>query len=251
MLVKRSPAQRMPRMAKLFPNLVARCCLAASCYLVAASTLAWAAPAKSEADPLRTPPMLKRIFAQADAKPPADPKAPDDILKLGLSKRDSSQPTKASSPVMAVATSAAALIFVIAIFLLIAWFMKRGASRGMRTLPTEAFEVLGRSSLNAQQSVQLVRVGNKLLLVASSADGASTLTEIDDAQEVERLSGLCMTGKNTSATKEFHEAFEELAAGPATSSQHEAPEPSTMLNLSAPPRDRLTLSDASLLAPTN
>ena len=218
------------------------------CFSVAVSTTASAAPSEEKSQPLRTPIMLKKIFADAEAVRTQDGDGSTDVLKLGLSKRDTSRPSKASSPVMAVATSAAALTFVVGIFLLIAWFMKRGASRGMRALPNEVFEVLGRSSLNTQQAVQLIRVGSKLLLVASSSDGAVTLTEIDDTDEVERLSGLCMTGKQTSATTEFHEAFEQLAAGSPGVEQPEKSEQPKPLNLSTSLRDSLALSDASRLA---
>ena len=232
----------MPRMARhilLLPELVC---------LIAVSTAAEAAPAAS-ADAVRAPVMHKRIFANPADKPPTDTK---DVLQLGLSKRDSTRQTKSSSPVMAVATSAAALIFVVGIFLLIAWFMKRSAMGGVRALPSEAFEVLGRSSFNTQQTVQLVRVGNRLLLVASSTEGVRTLTEIDDADEVERLSMLCLAGSETSATQEFQDAFEELASGSAEitteSSAAESNSSHRLLDLSSEPTDSLALSEASLLA---
>jgi hypothetical protein len=39
--------------------------------------------------------------------------------------------------------------------------------------------------------MQLVRVGNKLLLLSVTATAAETLTEITDPQEIERLTALC------------------------------------------------------------
>ena len=47
-------------------------------------------------------------------------------------------------------------------------------------LPKEAVELLGRAPLAGRQQMQLVRVGNKLLLVALSPAGAETLTEITE-----------------------------------------------------------------------
>ena len=174
-----------------------------------------------------------------------------DILQREISKQGESRDTKSSSPVAAVATSTAALIFVVGLFLLVMWFMKRGASRGSRTLPTEAFEILGRSSISQSQAVQLVRIGNKLLLLASSADSISTLTEIDDTEEVTRLSGLCLQNHGTSATQEFHEALEELAARPTeTESSFAAPAASSLLEQSSDEIDRVAFSDASLVLPT-
>jgi flagellar biogenesis protein FliO len=246
-------------MAKHFLTFIAICCFV----VVSSPTLA--APAATqpqrEAESLHTPKMLKRIFVEADAKAKNQPVDSKNILQMGLSKRKSARTPKASSPIMAVATSFAALIFVVGIFMLIAWFMKRGVSRGMQALPTEVFEILGRSTLGTQQTIQLVRVGNKLLLVASSADGATTLTEIVDTAEVERLSALCMTGSETSTTQEFHETFEELAAGSASKPSASKPstgkankyrsESPTVLDLSTPSSDSLTLSGASLLAPAS
>ncbi|MCG8587594.1 MAG: flagellar biosynthetic protein FliO [Pirellulales bacterium] len=218
--------------------------------LLALATLLVAAPsarAQTNAETPRNPTMLKRIFVDADEKLEISKSNKKDVLKLRIAKSGSAQNTKSSSPVMAVATSAAALIFVVGIFLLVAWLMKRGASTSMRALPTEAFEVLGRSTLGPQQAVQLVRLGNKLLLVASSAEGASTLAEIDDKAEVERLAAMCMTGKETSATQEFHEALEDLSTNPTESTPSLPKQPASMLDLSMPTNDSLSLSEASLL----
>ena len=57
-------------------------------------------------------------------------------------------------------------------------------------------ELLGRAPLAGRQTMQLIRVGNRLLLVALSASGAETLTEITDPVEVEHLAGLCRRGKS-------------------------------------------------------
>jgi flagellar biogenesis protein FliO len=218
---------------------------AAACWFIAGPTICWAAPAtEGTVEPV----MLKKIFTESDEKSKSHT-SPQDVLELGISKRNAAHEEKSKSPLMAVATSAAALIFVVGLFLFIAWLVKRGASRGNRALPPEVFDILGRASLGAQQVVQLVRVGNKLLLVASSAEGARTLTEIDSATEVERLSGLCMTNKETSATREFRETLDELASG-AGGMRHAGRERHTALELSTSQNDSLALSDLSLLAPT-
>ena len=246
-------AQWLPRMAKHFITQL----VAVSTIVV--SSVGWAAPEApvrtSASEPLRIPVIVKKIFPlkpdktnASDTKPSGE--KPDDILRLGISKQGTTRTAKSSSPAVAVATSTAALIFVIGIFLLIAWFMKRGASRARRSLPTEAFEILGRSSLSPSQAVQLVRIGNKLLLLASSTDDVTTLTEIVDADEVSRLSGLCMQHQGTSATKEFHETLEELAVGSSDSDADlYATSAPALLDQTPADIDSVSFSDASLLIP--
>jgi len=68
--------------------------------------------------------------------------------------------------------------------------MRRALPAGSRKLPPEVMDVLGHASLGNRQQAQLVRLGNKLLLVAVSATGAETLGEVTDPDEVERLSTL-------------------------------------------------------------
>jgi flagellar protein FliO/FliZ len=82
-------------------------------------------------------------------------------------------------------------------------------------LPESAFAVLGRAPLTAQSFAQLLRVGNKLVLVAMSADGAQPLTEVTDPLEVDRIAGLCMSGKPTGSSAEFQQVLAQLSKEPA------------------------------------
>src|SRR5262249_6889572 len=83
-------------------------------------------------------------------------------------------------PTKSLYTMATGLPLVVGAFLLFAWALRRGgrgrAGRGM--LPADAVSVLGRVSLSAKQVAQLLRVGNKLVLVALTPGGAETLTEV-------------------------------------------------------------------------
>lgn len=85
------------------------------------------------------------------------------------------------------------LAVVLGVFFLTAWFQrKRGAaSQDTLDVPPEAVEVLGEMPLGGESSAKLVRIGAKLLLVAETSQGLSTLTEVTDAAEVERLTDLC------------------------------------------------------------
>lgn len=109
------------------------------------------------------------------------------------------------------------LTIVLGLFLAVMWFVRRTGPKSMTALPNEVFEVLGRSPLAARQQAQLVRCGNKLLLLSVTAGGAETLTEITDAAEVERLTGLCQQTRPNSATASFRNLFSNFAAESSTS----------------------------------
>jgi flagellar biogenesis protein FliO len=63
--------------------------------------------------------------------------------------------------------------------------------------------------------MQLIRVGNKLILVALSPTGVEPLTEITDATEVEHLLALCRRGQKESSTAVFRQTLAQLASEPA------------------------------------
>jgi flagellar biogenesis protein FliO len=102
------------------------------------------------------------------------------------------------------------LAVVLGLFLAVVWFLRRTSPKMMAALPGEVFEVLGRSPLAARQQAQLVRCGNKLLLLSVTAGGAETLTEITDPAEVERLLGLCQQARPNSATASFRNLFSQF-----------------------------------------
>ena len=88
---------------------------------------------------------------------------------------------------------------------------------GLGLLPADAVSVLGRVSLTSKQVAQLLRVGNKLVLVALTPGGAETLTEVTDPVEVDRLMGLCQQHDSRSTTKAFEQVFQNLSREPAPS----------------------------------
>jgi flagellar biogenesis protein FliO len=124
--------------------------------------------------------------------------------------------TTATSPqgLGSVATVISSLAIVLGLFFVTAWFLRRAAPGGLATLPGDVFEVLGRAQLNSRQQVQLLRCGAKLLLVCVTPDGAETLTEIDDPDEVTRLAGLCKASHAGSATAAFRQVLHQIAGQP-------------------------------------
>ena len=113
-------------------------------------------------------------------------------------------------------TAGAGLAIVVGLFFVCMWLLRRssGAKHG-GVLPNEAFAVLGRAPLTPQSFAQLLRVGNKLVLVAISADGIQPLTEVIDPIEVDRLTGVCASGRGHGPAAEFQQVLAQLAREPA------------------------------------
>jgi flagellar biogenesis protein FliO len=123
-------------------------------------------------------------------------------------------------PTKSIYTIVTALAIVVGAFLLFSWAMRRGSanSKGRRGMvPTDAVSVLGRVPLAARQFAELLHVGNKLVLVAMTPNGPSTITEVIDPAEVDRLVGLCRQFDANSTTKAFEQVFQQLSNEPTNS----------------------------------
>lgn len=121
-------------------------------------------------------------------------------------------------PVQSIYTVVSALAIVIGSFMLFAWAIRRnnrntGTRRG--SVPADAVAVLGRVPLAARQFAELLRIGNKLVLVAATPNGPTALTEISDPAEVDRIVGLCQQFEPNSATKAFEQVFQQFSNEPA------------------------------------
>jgi flagellar biogenesis protein FliO len=117
-------------------------------------------------------------------------------------------------PLDSMYTILTALAVVIGAFLVFAWALRRGgrAMGGRRgNLPADVVSVLGRVPLAARQFAELLRVGNKLVLVSLTPNGAETLTEVTDPAEVDRLVGLCREHDPHSASQAFEQVFRQLS----------------------------------------
>jgi flagellar biogenesis protein FliO len=114
-----------------------------------------------------------------------------------------------------LSSAGAGLAIVVALLLACAWLLRKGGPKPGGVLPSEAFAVLGRAPLTSQSFAQLLRVGNKLVLVAVTADGAQPLAEVTDAAEVDRIAGLCMGGRSSGSSAEFQQVLAQLSREPA------------------------------------
>ncbi len=169
------------------------------------------------------PPAADAPPAAVPASPPAkeeSARAPGTPGRLGLGSGHevllvgSKNPPGKSSPLSAMITVGGSLAVVLGLFFIVAWAMRKAAPRGSLVLPKEVFEILGRAPLGARQQVQLLRCGNKLLLVSITPGGTETLTEVTDPLEVDRIAGICQQAHPKSATTAFRQVFQQLAPRP-------------------------------------
>lgn len=136
--------------------------------------------------------MAAPAIVSAQASPTLKPHNP-------IGREEINRPGGLSSPLALVGS----LVLVVGAFLVVVWALRRASPAGSAVLPAEVFETLGRAPLANRQQAVMLRLGNKLLLVALSATDARTLAEITDTAEVDRLAELCRQTRPRSAATAF------------------------------------------------
>jgi flagellar biogenesis protein FliO len=80
-------------------------------------------------------------------------------------------------------------------------------------LPNEAIEVLGKRNVDTRQAIVLVRIGSRILVLGSTANGLRTLSEVTDPVEVDYLAGLCHhRDADNSVAQSFRSLFSKQPA---------------------------------------
>lgn len=158
--------------------------------------------------------------AAAPAPVANEPAARD--APLPLPPRSSRQSRQARAPNgsstgRAMLTVISSLAIVLAVFFAFVWLSRSAAPKGMAPLSKEVVESLGRAPLLGRQQMQLIRIGNKLILLSVTATGADTLTEITDPVEVDRLAGLCRQSQAGSISDTFRHVLAQATTEPAPS----------------------------------
>ena len=112
----------------------------------------------------------------------------------------------------ALSGSAAIVVMGLVLFSLafVGWLAGRGKKLPFGILSTEVFEILGRASITPRFSVQLIRCGDRLLLVGITPDAINTLSEITDPEEVTRLVALCRGTSPKGISESFRQIFEQM-----------------------------------------
>lgn len=145
--------------------------------------------------------------------------------------RERSTSKQGRSGLPSITTLMGSVAIVVGLFLIVAWTARRAMPKQPPQLPREAIEILGRQRFGGKQEVQLLRVGNKLLLVHVVPGHAETLTEITDPVEVDRLTGICYQAHPKSSSRSFHQTFEQFASDKTTTARGSR-EPVDKLDLS-------------------
>ncbi|MEX2288127.1 MAG: flagellar biosynthetic protein FliO [Planctomycetaceae bacterium] len=101
------------------------------------------------------------------------------------------QADEKASSAGSVWTTIGSLAVVVFLILIIARSWKKHGSRIGGQIPSEAVELLGKKHIDARQSLHLVRLGSRILLLGSSTGGLRTLAEITDPVDVDFLAGVC------------------------------------------------------------
>lgn len=192
-----------------------------------------ARPVEMRRDPETTPATYVSspgtLAPPASAQPIAVPVAVEQPTPVGLTPADAKTTKKLALPgnnrtgddksgtrsavsggLSGVLTVLASLGLVLGLFMGMAWLMRRGMPKQGRLLPREAVESLGRIPFPGRQQGQLLRVGNKIVLVSFSNTGADVITEITDPLEVDRLSGLCAQVDRYSSVKTFRDVVDQF-----------------------------------------
>jgi flagellar biogenesis protein FliO len=147
-------------------------------------------------------------YEQAPARQPLSPQSP--LAQKIASPTEGSKSSSRTGPLSAIFTVLGSLAIVLGIFVGIAWLLRRGMPGGSGRLPSGVVEVLGNAPLAARRQMHVLRFGDKILLVCVSQTGVDTLSEIEDAAEVERLTKLCQKSRPTASAGTFDQVFGKL-----------------------------------------
>lgn len=105
------------------------------------------------------------------------------------------------------------LAVVLSFFLLIAWLVKKSQPNSFLKLPGDVVQVMGRTPMAPRQQMYVVRFGSKLLLISHQPGQTQTLGEITDADEVQRLAGLCVANHPGSISNSFRDVLKQVTLG--------------------------------------
>ena len=115
----------------------------------------------------------------------------------------------AKSTTRAMTTILSALAIVLGAFFLVVWLTRSTNQRRWSPLPKEAVQLLGRAPLAGRQWMQLIRVGNKLVMVSVNGNQVDTITEITDPEEVEQIVALCHRNRSSNIRQTFQQVLDQ------------------------------------------
>lgn len=156
--------------------------------------------------------MQDRLFAQNTALPFATPRV--DARPISKPGRKISAPgesvEKKKEKSVSFGMTLIVLSSIIGLILVVAKLWLKHGPIVSAGLPSEVIEVLGKRNIDARQSIHLVRMGSRILVLGSSAEGLRTLSELTDPVEVDFIAGACRSRNRDSAvTQSFRALFKK------------------------------------------
>ncbi|MGQ9649211.1 MAG: flagellar biosynthetic protein FliO [Phycisphaerae bacterium] len=101
------------------------------------------------------------------------------------------------------------LLSVLALIMVLAWIVKKCLSGRNSLISQGAVEVLSRTALSSKQSLVLVRMGRRLLLLGVTNEDINALCVVEDPDQVAMLVGEVASGRPGSITSQFAREFAE------------------------------------------
>lgn len=153
--------------------------------------------------------------AKADVNPKNGVSIPMDFEKqrIGKSKKEKASASKdnkqKAGPVTAGAIWRTVLSLVLVLALIIggSYWLRRFSPRGKALSQAGGIEIIARNHVNPKQSMCLVKVGPRLLLVGLSPNHMTSLDVIDDPEEVSQVLGHIETDRPHSISNTFGRLF--------------------------------------------
>jgi len=142
--------------------------------------------------PQSTPSGNRRATTPAPAVPASKSSASRRITRVGdEAQTTEGRPARGISPAGSLWTTFGSLLILIAVILIAARLWKRHLPSVGGLLSGDVIELLGRKPIDQKRQLQLIRIGSRILVVGTWAEGMVTLTEITDPSEVDCIAGLC------------------------------------------------------------
>jgi flagellar biogenesis protein FliO len=115
----------------------------------------------------------------------------------GLPSADGDQSTTDKTSGSSAGAFLAVLVVLLVFVLGLAKLFLKRSPYSITGLPPDAVDVLGRRAVDPRNSVYIIKVGSRLILMGSSSGGLSSLAEITDPIEVASLTNVCAAAKQT------------------------------------------------------
>lgn len=135
-------------------------------------------------------------------------------LKPSLTSSDDSKTTSQFGSLSgSIGTTIGALVVTLGLFAVMVVVMKRfQQNQQPKSLPGEAFEVIGETEIGPKQKLMVVRCGVQALVIGVSPMGIQNVAQIDDPDEAGQFIAQC---RGLGSTAVFNSTLRELEKEPA------------------------------------